>query len=83
MEDILILPSDQRAAAALVGALDPPYRVGFVNGIDELEARLQVSEPQGCILDIFDPPPPIPLSSLGSLRRILSTVALIIAADFR
>jgi len=66
----------------LVGALDPPYRVGSVEGIEDLETRLQVSEPQACILDIFDPPPPIPLNSLASLRRKHPTVALVIAADF-
>ena len=83
MDDILVLPSDQRAAAALVGALDPPYRVGFVDGFDDLEARLQASEPLACILDIFDPAPPIPRNSLGNLRRSHPTVALIIAADFK
>ncbi len=66
----------------MIGALDPPYRVASVEGIEDLEARLQVSEPQACILDIFDPPPPIPLTSLGSLRRNHPTVALVIAAEF-
>ncbi|MBT8398006.1 MAG: helix-turn-helix transcriptional regulator [Gemmatimonadetes bacterium] len=82
MDDILVLPSDQRAAAALNGALEPPYRVGSVAGIEDLVASIKMREPQACILDIFDPPPPIPLSSLGSLKRNHPNVALVIASDF-
>ena len=47
-----------------------------------LEDLLADQEPQACILDVFHPPPPIPLNSLRRLRRRHPTVALVIASDF-
>ncbi len=82
MDDILLLQSDQRAAAALIGALDPPHRVRAVADFKELEVLLRSVTPQACILDLFDPPPSIPFPTLSRLRRKHPTVALIIASDF-
>ena len=48
----------------------------------ELEALLQDTEAQGCILDIFDSASSITLTSLRRLRRRHPTLALIIASDF-
>ncbi|MFH1766083.1 MAG: AraC family transcriptional regulator [Gemmatimonadota bacterium] len=82
MDDIFLLQSDQRAAAVLIGALDPSHRVRSVVDFEELEVLLQSVAPQACILDLFDPPPSIPFTALRRLRRNHPTVALIIASDF-
>jgi len=66
----------------LVGALDPPHGVRVVENFSEMEVLLQETEAQGCILDIFDSPSSIPLSSLRRLRRRYPTLALVIASDF-
>jgi AraC-like DNA-binding protein len=82
LDDIFLLPSDHRASAALTGALEPSHRVRPVQDFGELEALLQNTEPQVCVLDIFDPPPSVPLNALGRLRRRHPTVAIVIASDF-
>ncbi len=66
----------------MVDALDPPHRIGWARDFADLETLLQAAKPQACVLDVFHPPPPIPLSRLGRLRRRHPTVALVIASDF-
>lgn len=83
MDDIVLLQSDQRAAAALWGALDPQHSVTSVGNLADLEALLGGGTVRGCILDLFDSSPSVSLSSLSSLRREHPTVALVIASDFR
>lgn len=83
MEDILLLQSDPRAAAALTGALSPPLRVRPFRSLGELEKALQKGQPQGCLLDLFDSPGPNRLTSLSRLRRTYPRIALIVASDFR
>ena len=83
MTDILLLQSDQRASATLMGALHPPHRVRAVEGFSQLEDLLSKENPQACVLDLFDSPSKIPLSSLRRFRRKHPTVALVIASDFR
>ena len=82
MTEILLLQSDQRTAATLIGALNPPHRIRVVRGFAELEEILRNENAQTCVLDIFDSPSKVPLSSLGRLRRKHPTVALVIASDF-
>ncbi len=82
MDDIFLLQSDQRAAAALMGALDPPHQVRPVGNFMELEGLLLRGKPQACVLDLFDSLPSIPLTSLRRLRRRHPTVALVVASDF-
>jgi AraC-like DNA-binding protein len=82
LDEIVLLPSDQRTAAALVGALDPPHRITAVHDFDEMEARLETGQPLACLLDIFDPAPRIPLNALRRVRRRYPSVALVIASDF-
>jgi AraC-like DNA-binding protein len=82
LDDIFLLQSDPRAAAALVGALDPPHRVSSVGDFMELEGLLLRGKVQACVLDVFDSPPSIPLTSLRRLRRKYPTVALVVASDF-
>jgi len=82
LTDILLLQSDQRATATLIGALHPPHRIKAVGGFAELEELLLKEDPLGCVLDVFDSPSKIPLSSLRRLRRKHPTVALVIASEF-
>jgi AraC-like DNA-binding protein len=82
LNEIVLLPSDQRAAATLIGALDPPHRIQVVGTFSKLEAVLEKAQPLACLMDIFDPAPPIPLNALGQLRRRHPGLAVIIASDF-
>jgi AraC-like DNA-binding protein len=82
LDDIFILPSDHRAAAALRQALDPPHRVRTLDEFSELQKSLRAASPQACILDVFDPRPGVSLDHLRRLRHEHPTVALVVAADF-
>lgn len=82
MDDILLLQSDQRAVAALMGALDPPHHVRSVVDFQELEHFLQKGRPKACVLDAFGFSPSSPLTSLRRVRRRHPTVALVVASDF-
>lgn len=82
MDDILLLQSDQRAAAALSRALDPPYRVRPVSDFRELNRILGELGTEVCILDVSDSPTKIPLPSLRRFRDRHPAVALVIASDF-
>jgi len=82
LNDIFILPSDDRVAATLTRALEPPHRVHSATSFRELDALLRRREPQACVLDVFDPPPPVPLNALRRLRTRHPAMALVIASDF-
>ena len=82
LDDIYILPSDHRAAAALRQALDPPHRVRTLDEFSELQSSLRAASPQACILDVFDPRPGVSFDHLRRLRNDHPTVALVVAADF-
>ncbi len=82
LDDIYILPSDHRAAAALRQALDPPHRVRTLDRFSELQRSLKIASPQACILDVFDPRPGVSLDHIRRLRLDHPTVALVVAADF-
>jgi AraC-like DNA-binding protein len=80
---ILLLPSDRQILAFLVHALPPAFQPEVVGDFASLESRLNDSEAQACILDLFAPPPPIPLQALQKLREEFPRVALVIASEFR
>jgi len=56
--------------------------VKTVGNLDELELYLELVEPRACILDPFDPPPPLPGASLLHLRRSNPSLALVVASEF-
>ncbi len=82
MDEIVLLPSDHRSAAALIGALDPPHRVRAVSTFAALENLLENGLPLACLVDIFDSAPPTPLDVLRQLRGRYPTLALVVATDF-
>ena len=83
MEDILLLQSDPRIAAALTGALSPPLEVRRLKSFGELERALQKHQPQGCLLDLLDSPGRARLTHFRRLRRSYPGIALVVASDFR
>jgi len=82
LDQILLLPADHRAEAVLAPALSSSFRVRAVRHFKDLVSALATDDPQACILDVFHPPPPIPLDSLKALRRLHPIVALVVASDF-
>lgn len=82
MADILFLQADQRAHATLSRALQGRYRCRQIQHFSDIEALVSQAGPRGCVLDVFHPTSPVPLSTLRNFRRRHPSVALIAAADF-
>ena len=82
MAEILFLQADSRASAILSGSLESRYTCERISALEELEALLPRGGPRGCILDLFDPGLPLPLTALRRLRRQHPSLALLVAGDF-
>jgi AraC-like DNA-binding protein len=82
LADILLLQADQRAQATLTRALQTRYRCEQIEHFLHIEALVSQAGPRGCVLDVFHPLSPVPLSTLRNFRRRHPSIALIVAADF-
>jgi AraC-like DNA-binding protein len=82
LAEILILQADPWASAILAGALESRYRCRRIAALKEIDTRLPHGGPRGCIVDLFDPAPPLLLTALRRLRRQYPSLALLVAGDF-
>ncbi len=82
MSDLILLQPDVRSQAVLRAALEDHFLLSRCQTWRELERSARRCDPLGCLLDIFDPRLPIPLSTLRRFRRKHPFVALIIGSDF-